>query len=367
MILLDVEKCKVCLKAKAKEIVSTKRKRNNLISPAKLYAPISITSPDRIKLTPQSYRIENKSLKNEIVNSREAFERKSVKVDADINNDLINIISKTDQNTIPPFMKLFWEEQQKYLSKPSTKGIRYHPMIICYCLGLAAKSPAVYDEIRFDGKNNTGFVFLPNRRRLRDYKNYIRPQQGFNKDVIAELKNIVETFSPIEKFVIILMDEMKVQENLIWDKHSGDILGYVDLGDSELNCATLNDHDSVASHILVFLVRSVVNPLKFSLANFATSNATSLQLFPLFWKAVSILEDRCNLKVVGVTSDGASPNRRMYRMHLRMTKVDMNNDVDVTYRTRNIIADDDRYIYFISDPPHLIKTARNCLSNCRFL
>ena len=130
---------------------------------------------------------------------------------------------------------------------------------------------------------------------------------------------------------------MKVQENLIWDKHSGDILRYVDLGDSELNCATLNDHDSVASHILVFLVRSVVNPLKFSLANFATSNATSLQLFPLFWKAVSILEDRCNLKVVGVTSDGASPNRRMYRMHLRMTKVeDMNNDVDVTYRTRNI-------------------------------
>ena len=59
-------------------------------------------------------------------------------------------------------------------------------MIIRYCLGLAATSPAVYDEIRFDEKTNSGFVILPSRRRLRDYKNYIRPQRGFNKDVIIE-------------------------------------------------------------------------------------------------------------------------------------------------------------------------------------
>ena len=73
-------------------------------------------------------------------------------------------------------MKLFWEEQQKYLSSSKT-SVRYHPMIIRYCLGLAAKSPSVYDEIRYDEKTNSGFVILPRRRRLRDYKNYIRPQQ----------------------------------------------------------------------------------------------------------------------------------------------------------------------------------------------
>ena len=52
-------------------------------------------------------------------------------------------------------------------------------MIIRYCLGLAAKSPTVYDEIRYDEKNKSGFLVLPSRRRLRDYKNYIRPKQGF--------------------------------------------------------------------------------------------------------------------------------------------------------------------------------------------
>ena len=51
-------------------------------------------------------------------------------------------------------------------------------------------------------------------------------------------------------------------------------------------------------------------------------------------------------------------------MHSHMTEdEDKNPDVDVTYRIANICSVDKRYIYFISDPPHLIKTLRNCLFN----
>ena len=32
---------------------------------------------------------------------------------------------------------------------------------------------------------------------------------------------------------------MKIQYDLVWDKHSGDLIGYVDLGDMEVNYATL--------------------------------------------------------------------------------------------------------------------------------
>ena len=71
-------------------------------------------------------------------------------------------------------------------------------------------------------KTNSGFVILPSRRRLRDYKNYIRPQQGFNKDVINKLK---------KKFLIsqilndiLLMDEMKVQEKFGLGKHKSDLM-----------------------------------------------------------------------------------------------------------------------------------------------
>lgn len=353
-----IEKCAECILVEKKEDLSLKRKSANMNIPAKPKAPITLTSPQRVKLYVQELRHENKQLRVEI-------NKKSVPVPETLGDDLATIMSGADQSKITPFMKKFWAEQQNYLST-SKKGVRYHPMIIRYCLALAAKSPAVYDDIRYDEKNKTGFLILPSRRRLRDYKNYIRPQQGFNPPVIKELANIVSKFQEIEKYCIILMDEMKIQENLVWDKHTGDLIGFVDLGDTELNYATLpkSKSEDIASHVLVFLVRSIVNPLKFSLANFATSNATSIQLFPLFWKAVGILEDNVGMKVVGVTSDGASPNRTMYRMHQHMERVeDFNPDIDVTYRTLNIMAEEKRFIYFISDPPHLIKTSRNCLLN----
>ena len=108
---------------------------------------------------------------------------------------------------------------------------------------------------------------------------------------------------------------MKVQEDLVWDKHTNELIGFVDLGDTDINYATLIKSDDLASSILVFLIRSLHNPLSFSVATFATKSITSYQLFPLFWKAVSILELTCQLKVVASTADGASPNRSFVKIH----------------------------------------------------
>ena len=47
-------------------------------------------------------------------------------------------------------------------------------------------------------------------------------------------------------------------------------------------------------------------------------------------------------------------------MHSNMARVEDISDVDVVYRTCNVMAEEERSIYF-SDPPHLLKTARNCL------
>ena len=123
-------------------------------------------------------------------------------------------------------------------------------MIIRYCLALQAKSTAAYNEIHYDEKTGTGFVVLPSQRRLRDYKSYIRPKQGFNHEIINKIKY----FSDIERFMVILFDEMKIQENLMRSKHTGDLVGFVDLGDVNLNYATLQETNAIASHVLVFLL-----------------------------------------------------------------------------------------------------------------
>ena len=57
-------------------------------------------------------------------------------------------------------------------------------MIIRYALNLAAKSPSAYEEIRYDENQGTGILILPSQRRLRDYKNYIKPERGFNKNIV---------------------------------------------------------------------------------------------------------------------------------------------------------------------------------------
>ena len=282
--------------------------------PAKLNAHISSTDPERLKLTIQGQRLKCQQLQTQIDEMKQSLKIHSKPVDAQLNNDLVSIFSGCNQKTIAPFMKLFWEEQQKYIKSSSYSSVRYHPMIIRFCLSLAAKSPSAYSDLRYDGKTDTGVLVLPSLRTLRDYKNYIRPQRGFNPNVISELEKKTELFSAPERFVTILFEEMNIQEDLVWDKHTGELIGYVDLGDIKLNYATLQDVKELATHVLVFLVKSVVNPLSYSFATFATTGIKSFQNFPLFWKTVNILEN-IDLKDIAATADGPSPNCKFFRMH----------------------------------------------------
>ena len=70
-------------------------------------------------------------------------------------------------------------------------------------MGLAAKS------------STTKMKFALTLRPTKDLFSYLPADdcEIINKDVIHELKNIVENIASIERFVIILMDEMKVLEN----------------------------------------------------------------------------------------------------------------------------------------------------------
>ena len=200
---------------------------------------------------------------------------------------------------------------------------------------------------------------MPSQRTLRDYKNFIRPKTGFSKDVVKELIKKMEGRSGSQRFIVLVFDEMKVKSNLVFDKFTEELIGFLDLGDPDLNFATLEQEDELATHVLVFFLRGLCTDLNFSLAHFATNNVNALQTFHLFWEAVCLLETVCNLKVLGATCDGANANRSFFKMCELM---DPTNTRNLTYRAKNVYATG-RFIYFFSDPPHLMKTSRNCLSN----
>ena len=66
--------------------------------------------------------------------------------------------------------------------------------------------------------------------------------------------------------------------NLVLDKTTGELIGFMDLGDPDLNFSVLEKVDAVASHALAFLVRGVCTELKFGLAHFATSGITAAHI-----------------------------------------------------------------------------------------
>ncbi len=115
----------------------------------------------------------------------------------------------------------------------------------------------------------------------------------------------------------------------------------------------------VAKSMLVFMVRGLFGPLKFPYAQFSAKNLTGDLIFDPFWDVVYHLE-RCGFKVVVATADGASPNRAFLRIHFPKKA-----EGKYLYRNSNPFTTDNRLVYLFSDPPHLLKTIRNCMASSR--
>lgn len=277
------KQCCSCHHYSHKSELSHMAKQKKLAEPAHLFSPVSQTTPEQIKLTLQMQRFKCAELEQKLEEMKLEIQKSSVEVNHQLSQDITSILGKSDMN-IMPFMDLFWQQQKKLLTRSST-GVRYHPMVIRYCLSLATKSPACYEELR-----KSKILVLPSQRTLKDYRNCICPKAGFQEEVIEELKDLTNSYFDVQRYIVLVFDEMKIMSNLVFDKVTGELIGYLDLGDPDINFGTLEKADTIASHALVFFVRGICTQLKFSLAYFATNGVTSHQLMPLFWEAIGVLE-----------------------------------------------------------------------------
>ena len=216
LVKLSGDKCIECEEVKKKSERQTLAKSRRLSVPAKAKAPISKTAPERVVLALQQHRLKCSQLETELERMKNTLEKSSIKIDNQLNNDLINILS--DKSEITPFMNLFWQ-QQKRLFKQSSTGVRYHPMLIRYCLSIASKSHSAYEELR-----NSGILVLPSTRTLRDYK-----KTGFRKEINDDLISLTNSYFDVQRYVVLLFDEMKIKSNLVFDKHSNELIGFYGL------------------------------------------------------------------------------------------------------------------------------------------
>ena len=212
------------------------------------------------------------------------------------------------------------------------------------------------------------------------------------------------------KYVAVILDEMHIRADLVYDKSSGDFIGFCNMGDInnyllevERSVAEDSTKSDIANSMLVFMVRDLFTPLEFPYAQFAIKDLTGELIFDPFWNVVFHLE-MMGLKVISATADGASP---FFKMNLPATcKVPPKQSITKSapssstsasssssplpssstsslgstslasvsasssailsafdYQCKHPFASEDRYIYFFSDSPHLLKTIRNCMAS----
>lgn len=152
----------------------------------------------------------------------------------------------------------------------------------------------------------SGVLSLPSQRTLRDYTHYITTTVRFSHKMDEELMEAarIEASPEWQRCVILILDEMHIREDLVYDKHSGELIGFVDLGD--INChlfafepsVDLPDTtpESLASSMLVVMVRGLFTNLQFPYAQFPCANVSGDLLYDPFWEAVFRIE-RLGLKV----------------------------------------------------------------------
>ena len=197
------------------------------------------------------------------------FDKESIKVSNDQRELLCNSItsnSNSFEENSP--MWLLWQQQKQQVSK-SSKTMRWHPLIIRWCLSIHQTSLAAYKHIA--SKNNK-FIALPHINTLKKYTNYFtNPMSGFNPDILEQILEDIsfDSLKEHEKNVGIAFDEMKIQGNLVYKKSTGKVIGYTEMGhlNEEISkfsvrcCSpeadTLNISKRIATYVNVFMVRGI--------------------------------------------------------------------------------------------------------------
>lgn len=123
---------------------------------------------------------------------------------------------------------------------------------------------------------------MPSARTLQDYTHYVDVKPGFSSEVDKLLIKASKVGSCPErdKCVLILLDEMHIREQLVFDKLSTTIIGYANVREianhlTEFEMANNDDNDDqvssspkLAKTMMVFMVQGLFNSLQFLYAQF---------------------------------------------------------------------------------------------------
>ena len=213
------------------------------------------------------------------------------------------------------------------------------------------------------------FINLPiSERTLYNYRHCLPSKTGFVPEVVQRFIEECRAKGMYDdkwkKCVGILQDKIKIKDDLVYCPKIGQPIGFIDLDDTsnqilQFERGLEKTENKLASSMLVLMVRGTTTNYEFPFAAFATNGLHTNQLQTILMRAVELLEVDCGLKCMYIACDGAGQNRRFFETN----RYENINDNEPCNFMPNPFAEDERPLFFKSDVPHLLKTARNCFSN----
>ena len=197
-------------------------------------------------------------------------------MDCDDAMDLVQSVQPLVEEKFPKNtpQRIFWEQQLKCNSMKDKRQMRWHPLVLRFALNLKYLSTSCYKALR-----QSGLVHLPSERTLSDYTHWTKPHTGVSLEYIEELKRQLKADVQCKQHHCALsMDEMKIKSGLTFDKSSGRLVGFVDLGkvNEEIEAmvgVTESNQKELAKQMFVFMARAVFKPsLSMPVAHYFSNN-----------------------------------------------------------------------------------------------
>ena len=238
--------------------------RTNASSRTK-YACLSSTEKDeRMKNLHQSFKVAMQKVKRLEDKVTKLIEKEGVLLQPDDAADVSTVVNEMQQNvedSFPPGspQRIFWEQQRLYNLSKDKRQMRWHPLVIRFALNLKYLSSSAYRAV-----HQSGIISLPSERTLADYTHWTSPHAGVQLEFIEEFLAMLESdCSDGQHHCALSMDEMKIKSGLVFNKHTGSLTGFVDLGSANRDLEQVvsgEEHDTnttLAEHVFVFMARAV--------------------------------------------------------------------------------------------------------------
>ncbi len=245
---------------------------------------------------------------------------------------------KLDQNF--GHLKLYKNELKNNGKKA---GSRYSQEMKEFAVSLHFYSAKAYNFVRKS-------LHLPHPATIRSWAADVACEPGFLTATINSLAG--KLASDGESECGLILDEMSIRKETLWDRKNQKFVGNVDYGTMKGE-----DPDNIATNVLVIMASGLKKSWQMPIGYFLTSKTTSAIQSQLVLEAIKLLYNKAKIVVRSVTFDGPTKNIS--------TAKKLGCDIKNLKGSFPHPCRPDLKVYVVLDICHMIKLARNALGDLK--